>query len=206
MATTAIVPLEPGVDAGAPIAPRSGAVPSGSLAGQKIRFGVAFRLVAALLAITIFALAAVVAALYVFSQYRQGFERIANSDVPILMAAGDIAARSQALAANAPNLAAAESHFARLAISLALHKQLDGLAQVGERLRTLAPNTQGLDQLIHSQALLARNLERLDSLVGDRIDADSSAANLTLRLEGLAARVHEASAGQLPSLMQAASA
>src|SRR5204862_7425039 len=109
---------------------------------------------------------------------------IANSDVPILMAAGDIAARSQALAANAPNLAAAESHFARLAISLALHKQLDGLAQVGERLRTLAPNTQGLDQLIHNQALLARNLERLDSLVGDRIDADSSAANLTLVLRG----------------------
>ena len=206
MATTEIVILEPSVDADAPIARPLSAVPSGSIARQKIRFGVAFRLVAALFAITTFAVAAVVAALYVFSQYRQGFERIANSDVPILMAAGDIAAQSQALAANAPNLAAAESHFSRQAISLALHKQLDGLAQVGERLKALAPNTQGLDQLIHNQGLLARNLERLDNLVGDRIDADSSAANLTLRLEGLAARVHEASAGQLPSLMQTGSA
>ena len=206
MTTTAIEPLEPRIDAGAPIAPPSGSVPSDPIAGQKIRFGVAFRLVAALLAITTFALAAVLAALYVFSQYRQGFERIANSDVPILMAAGDIAARSQALAANAPNLAAAESHFARQAISLALHKQLDGLAQVGERLKALAPNTNRLDQLIHNQALLARNLERLDSLVGDRIDADSSAANLTVRLEGLAARVHEAGASELPSLIPALSA
>src|SRR5215469_5658539 len=205
MATTEIVRLEPAVDACAPIALSSGAVPSGSTTGQRVRFGVAFRLIAALLAITIFALAAVVAALYVFSQYRQGFERIADSDIPILMAAGDIAARSQALAANAPNLAAAESHFARQAISLALHKQLEGLAQVGEKLKSLSPGTQGLDRLIRDQVLLARSLQRLDSLVGDRIDADSSAANLTLRLEGFAARIHEASAAQLPTLIPGSS-
>ncbi|HEY6982163.1 ATP-binding protein [Reyranella sp.] len=174
-------------------------------AGRKIRFGVAFRLVAALLAITAFAFAAIVAAVYAFAQYREGFDRIARSDLPILVAAGDIAARSQALAANAPNLAAAESHFARQAMSRALHKQLEGLAQVGERLKALAPDTQGLDRLIENQALLARNLERLDKLVGDRIDADSTAANLMLRLEGLAARVHKASAAQVPTLAEGSS-
>src|SRR5262249_4431385 len=153
----------------------------------------------------IFSLAAIAAAIYAFSQYRQGFDRIATSSLPILVAAGDIAARSQALAANAPNLAAAESHFARQAVGLALHKQLEGLAQVGEHLKSLAPNTQGLDRLNQSQALLVRNLERLDGLVGDRIDADSSAANLTLRLQGLAARIHETSAGQLGTLMRESS-
>src|SRR6516164_4950140 len=71
---------------------------------HKVRFGVAFRLVAALLAIAVLALMAIVAAIYAFSHFRQGFDRIAKSNVPILIAAGDIAARSQALAANAPNL------------------------------------------------------------------------------------------------------
>src|SRR6266496_428514 len=209
MATTSIAAPALVIDSGEPIASPSRAVSDGSLTGpggRKIRFGVAFRLVGALLAITAFALVAIVAAIYAFSQYRQAFDHIANSDVPILIAAGDIAARSQALAATAPNLASAESHFARQAISLALHKQLDGLAQVGERLKVLAPGTQGLDRLTRDQVLLARNLQRLDSLVGDRIDADSAAANLTLRLEGFAARIHEASADQLPTLIQGSSA
>ena len=205
MATTSVAPPTLDINPGEPVAPQSRAVSDGLLtssSGRKARFGVAFRLVGALLAITAFALVAIVAAIYAFSQYRQAFERIANSDVPILIAASDIAARSQALAANAPNLAAAESHFARQALSLALHEQLDGLAQVGERLRALSPGTQGLDRLVLDQVRLTRSLQRLDSLVGDRIDADSSAANLTLRLEGFAARIHEASAAQLPTLMK----
>ena len=177
-----------------------GAATSSDPGAKKIRFGVAFRLVGALLAITAFACAAIVVALYGFSRYRQGFDRIASSSVPILIAAGDIAARSQALAANAPNLAAAESHFARQAMSIALRRQLEGLAQVGQHLKALAPDTQGLDRLMQSQSLLARSLERLDALVGDRVDADSAAANLMLRLQGLAARIHETSAGQLPTL------
>ena len=193
------------LDPDEPVGPPLPAVSDGA-GGHKIRFGVAFRLVGALLAIAAFVLAAIVAAIYGFAQYRRGFDRIANSDVPVLVAAGDIAARSQALAANAPNLAAAESHFARQAISLSLRKQLDGLAQVGEHLRALAPETQGLDRLIQNQALLARNLDRLDGLVGDRIDADSAAANLTLRLQGMSARLHEASAGQLPTLIKNSSA
>jgi adenylate cyclase len=195
-----------------PAAVVSGSAASGALPSQegasrrseqgwfKIRFGVAFRLVAALLAIATLALAAIVAAIYAFSLFRGGFDRIANTNLPILIAAGDIAARSQSLAANTPNLASAESHFARQAIGLALHKQLEGLAQVGERLKKLAPDTRGLDRLIENQALLARNLERLDILVGNRIDADSSAANMMLRIEGLAARIHEASASLLPDL------
>src|SRR5215471_14903388 len=209
MGITAIAPPALSIEPGEPLVSSSSIVSEGLSAGsggRRVRFGVAFRLVGALLAITAFVLAAIVAAIYGFVQYRRGFDRIANSDVPVLVAAGDIAARSQALAANAPNLAAAESHFARQAVSLSLRKQLDGLAQVGERLKALAPETRGLDRLIENQALLVRNLERLDGLVGDRIDADSSAANLTLRLQGLSARLHEASAGQLPMLMMNSSA
>lgn len=198
-----------GIDPCEPVGLPSHAASDGPLTGhpgRRIRFGVAFRLVGALIAITVFALVAIVSAIHAFTQYRKAFDRMAAADVPTLVAAGDIAARSQALAANAPNLAAAESHFARQALSLALHKQLDGLAEVGLRLKALSPRTRGLDQLIRDQVLLARSLQRLNSLVGDRIDTDSSAANLTLRLQGFAARIHEASAAQLPSLMQGSSA
>src|SRR3954453_10945825 len=107
MAATSMAPLALDLDSGEPIVAPSRAVSDGSLmvpSGRKIRFGVAFRLGGAALAITAFASLAIVAAIYAFSQYRQAFDRIANSDVPVLMAAGDIAARSQALAANVPNL------------------------------------------------------------------------------------------------------
>jgi signal transduction histidine kinase len=170
-----------------------------------MRFGVAFRLLGALLAITGFGFAATVAALYAFSQYRQGFDRIASSSLPVLIAASDIVAQSQALAANARNLAVVDSHFARQAVSQAVHKQLKGLADVGERIKALAPRTEGLGRLFQSHGLLQNNLKQLEHLVGDRIDADSSAANLMLRLRGLAARVHAASAAQLPIIVKGGS-
>ena len=182
-----------------------GAAARSGRSGQTIRFGVAFRLLGALLAITGFGFAAILAALFAFSQYRQGFDRIASSSLPILIAASDIAAQSQALAANAPNLAVVDSHFARQAVSQALHNQLMGLADVGRRIQALAPRTEGLGRLFQNQGLLQHNLEQLERLVGDRIEADSSAANLMLRLRGLAARVHSASAAQLPIVVESRS-
>jgi hypothetical protein len=56
-----------------------------SVAGEvrsRIRFGVAFRLLGALLAITMFAIGASLAALYAFNQYRKGFDQIASSNLP----------------------------------------------------------------------------------------------------------------------------
>src|SRR6478735_4475011 len=69
------------------------------------RFGVAFRLLIAFAAITAFAVAVSAVALFTFGEYERGFTRIASSNLPALIAASDLAQRSQALAANAPNLA-----------------------------------------------------------------------------------------------------
>src|SRR6476660_9514866 len=82
--------------------------PMTDLANQSIRFGVAVRLLSAFAAITIFAIATSVIALYTFGKYGDGFNRIASSYVPALVAASNLAQRSQALAANAPNLAVAD--------------------------------------------------------------------------------------------------
>ena len=168
---------------------------------RRIRFGVAFRLFGAMLANTLFALVVVATALYAFEQYREGFDRLAQQSLPTLIAASELAERSQALSANAPNLAVADNHFAQQAVSQSLRRQLGAIAEVGERLKSLAPATPGLEELLRTETSLKESLEKLDRLVGDRIEADSSAANLMLRLRNLAARVHAIDALQLSKIL-----
>ena len=86
-------------------------------AKQRIRFGVAFRLLIAFAAITAFATFTSAIALYTFGKFGDGFNRIASSSLPALVAASELAQRSESLAANAPNLAVADGHFNRRAIS-----------------------------------------------------------------------------------------
>src|SRR5262249_47451062 len=155
----------------------------------KIRFGVAFRLLSAFAAIAIFAIATSVIALYTFGRYGDGFNRIASSNVPALVAASNLAQRSQALAANAPNLAVADGHFARRAVSEALSNQLQAIAEAGEQIKKLAPATEGLENLIQNEDSLKENLQKLDALVAEKLEADRVAANLMLRLRTLSVRI-----------------
>jgi signal transduction histidine kinase len=169
-------------------------------AKPKFRFGVAFRLFSALVAITVFAIAISVTALYTFGKYGDGFNQIASSSLPALVAASNLAQRSQALAANAPNLAVADGHFARRAVSEALRSQLQAIAEAGEQVKTLAPATEGLDSLIRNEASLKENLQKLDGLVAEKLEADRVAANLMLRLRGLSARIQTAGSDLLSKI------
>jgi signal transduction histidine kinase/DNA-binding response OmpR family regulator len=175
-------------------------LPDSAGAAGTIRFGVAFRLLGALLAIIVFATAISATALYTFAKYGDGFNRIATSSLPALIAASDLAQRSQALAANAPNLALADGHFARQAVSEALRGQLQAIAQAGERVKALAPETEGLDSLIQNENSLKETLKKLDGLVAEKLEADRLTANLMLRLRVLSGRI-QAAASDLPSKM-----
>jgi len=175
-------------------------LPDSAGAARPIRFGVAFRLLGALLAITVFAIAISATALYTFAKYGDGFNRIATSRLPVLIAASDLAQRSQALAANAPNLALADGHFARQAVSEALRGQLQAIAQAGERVKALAPETEGLDGLIQNENSLKETLKKLDGLVAEKLEADRLTANLMLRLRVLSGQI-QAAASDLPSKM-----
>jgi two-component system, NtrC family, sensor kinase len=159
------------------------------VAKQRMRFGVSVRLLSAFAAITLFAIATSVIALYTFGKYSDGFDRIASSNVPALVAASNLAQRSQALAANAPNLAVADGHFARRAVSDGLRGQLQAIAEASEQVKTLAPATEGLDRLILKQTTLGGKLEKLDALVAEKLEADRVAANLMLRLRALSVRI-----------------
>jgi len=158
---------------------------------RTLRLGVAFRLLIAFAALTAFAAATSVIALYTFNKFGDGFNRIASSNLPALVTASNLAQQSQALAANAPNLAVADGHFARRAVSESLAKQLDEIAAAGMQLKELAPETEGIDDLARNETLLKGTLQKLDGLVADKLEADRVAANFMLRLRTLSIQILE---------------
>src|SRR5215467_5699532 len=137
-------------------APLTTKTPGATRAG--FRFGVAFRLLIAFAAITAFAIAVSAVALFLFGKYKNGFNRIASSNLPALVAASDLAQRSQALAANAPNLAVVDGHFARRAVSESLRDQLLAITNASAQVKNLAPTTAGLESLARDEASLKDSL------------------------------------------------
>ena len=166
----------------------------------RLPLGVAFRLLIAFAAITAFAVVVSAVALFTFGKYENGFTRIASSNLPALVAASDLAQRSQALSANAPNLAVVDGHFARRAVSESLHNQLQAIAEASEQVKKLAPGTEGLDNLIRNEASLKESLEKLDGLVADKLESDRVATNFMLRLGMLSNRVRAAGTEVLPKI------
>src|SRR5215831_9504186 len=164
------------------------------------RFGVAFRLLIAFAAITAFAVAVSAVALFTFGKYEKGFNRIASSNLPALVAASDLAQRSQALAANAPNLAVVDGHFARRAVSESLRDQLLAITNASAQVKNLAPTTAGLESLARDEASLKESLEKLDGLVADKLESDRVATNFMLRLGMLSSRVRAAGTDVLPQI------
>jgi signal transduction histidine kinase len=139
-------------------------------------------------------------ALLTFGKYESGFARIASSNLPALVAASNLAQRSQTLAADAPNLAVVDGHFARRAVSESLRNQLQAITEAGAQVKALAPDTPGLDSLVRNEALLRESLEKLDRLVADKLESDRVAANFMLRLGMLSNRVRAAGSDALPKI------
>ena len=164
----------------------------------KFRFGVTFRLLIAFAVVTAFAILLGAVALFTFGKYESGFNRIASTNLPALVAASDLAQRSQALSANAPNLAVVDGHFARRAVSEALRDQLQAITKISQHITKLAPTTEGLDNLVRNEASLKESLEKLDRLVVDKLESDRVAANFMLRLGMLSNRVRAAGNDALP--------
>ena len=166
----------------------------------RLRLGVAFRLLIAFIAITAFAVAVSAVALFTFDKYKNGFSRIASSNLPALVAASDLAQRSQALASNAPNLAVVDGHFARRAVSESLRNQLVAIAEASAQVKKLAPATPGLESLARNEALLKEGIEKLDGLVAHKLESDRVATNFMLRLGMLSSRVRVAGTDVLPKI------
>jgi hypothetical protein len=154
---------------------------------RRTRFGVAFRLLASFIVVTVFAAGTSALALYAFHRYRIGFDRLVANDLPALAAASQLAQRSERLSANAPALAVAESHFARQAVGQELSAQLRELSRIAAELPGLSVDPANLSALQQHKEAFARNLAYLDKMVAQRIDAAATAGNALTRLGILAA-------------------
>jgi PAS domain S-box-containing protein len=165
----------------------AGAEPTKIGAGERARYGVAFRLLGSFVAITLFAAATSALALYAFNRYRAGFDQLVSNNLPALAAASELAQQSEKLAANAPTLAAVESHFARQAVKQELDDQLRELNRIGDQLERLS--SADLSPLKQYQEAFARNLAHLDNMVAQRIDAQATAENARTRLGMLSSRI-----------------
>ena len=166
--------------------------------GRRARFGVAFRLLVSLIAITTFAAATSALALYAFNRYRAGFDELVSSNLPALAAASELAQRSEKLSASAPALAVAESHFARQAVRQELDDQLRELNRIaGDLERLSGANLSALNQY---KETFGENLVQLDNMVAQRIDAEATAGNALTRLGMLSSRIQALAAPDVQSL------
>jgi len=167
---------------------------------ERTRFGVAFRLLVSLIAITAFAAATSALALYAFNRYRTGFDELASNNLPALAAASELAQQSQKLSASAPALAVVESHFAREAVNQELKDQLRELNRITADLERYWIGVANLSALKRYQEDFAKNLVHLDNMVARRIDAEATAGNALTRLGMLSNRIQALAAPDVQSL------
>jgi len=165
---------------------------------ERARFGVAFRLLVSLIAITAFAAATSALALYAFNRYRTGFDELVSNNLPALATASKLAQQSEKLSANAPALAVVESHFARQAVTQELNDQLRELNRITDELERLSGAS--LSALKQYQQDFAENLVHLDNMVAQRIDAEATAGNALTRLGMLSSRIQALAAPDVQSL------
>jgi len=165
---------------------------------ERARFGVAFRLLVSLIAITAFAAATSTLALYAFNRYRAGFDQLVSHNLPALAAASELAQQSEKLSANAPTLAVVESHFARQAVKQELDDQLQELNRIANELERLSGAD--LSTLNQYKEAFAQNLAHLDKMVAQRIDAEATAGNALTRLGMLSNRIQVLAAPDVQSL------
>ena len=137
-----------------------------------IRFGVASRLVGGLIAITIFAIATSILAIVGFSRFQDGFQVIAESEMPSLVNAAELVRQSETIVATAPALGVAPSHQVRGTVGYRMEDQVAQFESLATTLFEAGIDPGDLEQLREFKSDLVANLERIDGLVERRLDAD----------------------------------
>ncbi len=147
---------------------------------------VAFTILAGLTVIAMFAVGQSAVAIFAGARFGSALHRIANNDLPDLIAATQLSELTQALVASAPNIAAAGSQVRRQATTDQLNAQLSSLAQAVDRMdRARAADVR------QELQTLAANVNGLDGIVARRLQAEDAYGAIVARLPGLAARVRD---------------
>jgi signal transduction histidine kinase/DNA-binding response OmpR family regulator len=152
---------------------------------------VALTILIGLALIGIFAVTQSGIAVLAITRFGASFSQIAQTNLPALIAASQLSELSQTLVATAPEIALADTQVRRQAIA----DQLNG--RVTKLSRSVADLDRGTEN--HAQAstiqreldAVVANLQGLDELVRQRIDANTTLDAVMARLPSLAARVRK---------------
>lgn len=134
---------------------------------------ISVRLIAAISLLGLVTCGALLAALASFDDMRDGYDQIATTTVPELIAASRISQTAQAIASTAPALAAVESPFRQQAVNHRIDDQValldDYLADLDELVGKMGRASEMIARIRDSRDALAKNLSDLDDTVEARI-------------------------------------
>jgi signal transduction histidine kinase len=136
-----------------------------------MRFGVASRLNAGLLTLTLLIVLGGASSVLFIHSFRNGLDRMAGDYIPTLIAISLVAQQSYSIVSNASALVVADSHFVRQSIADRIEDQAAALEDLLGRLRqddtTAARDLAGIERL---RAELADNFRKLNGAVALRIE------------------------------------
>jgi signal transduction histidine kinase/DNA-binding response OmpR family regulator len=152
---------------------------------------VALTILMGLALIGLFAVTQSGVAILAITRFGASFNQIAETNLPALIAASKLSELSQTLVAMAPEIALADTHIRRQAMADQLNDRLTALTRtVADLDRAAADHDQVADMQRQLNTLVA-NLNGLDELVRERIDANDALDAVMARLPSLAARVRK---------------
>ena len=163
-----------------------------------ITFGVASRLVGGLIAITVLAIAISVLAIFGFSRFQSGFQLIAESEMPGLINAAELARQSESIVANAPALGIAQTQQVRRTVAFRMDDQVSQFETLATSLFEAGIDSSDLEQLRKFKTDLVTNLRRIDGLVARRIDADVESGKMIRTILDIGERLRRAEIAAKP--------
>jgi PAS domain S-box-containing protein len=139
--------------------------------------------------IGLFAVAESGVAAFAIARFRASFNEIAEADLPALIAASKLSESSQTFVATAPEIILAESQLARQALADQLSERLASLGRAVDRVDQFAVDHRQVAEMRRQLNDLVANLNGLDGLVRERIEASNNFETIIVRLAPLATRV-----------------
>jgi signal transduction histidine kinase len=160
---------------------------------------VSAKLLAALVIIMAVVTGAIVTALITIDRMHSDYDSVARDYLPKLSASSRLGSITSAIASTAPSLAQTSSEFARRAINGRLADRLealDGALEVLSRPGPAAPHGEAelIAAIQQRRVDMAANLDRLNALVRERIEAETAIGNLIREAFRLEHRLQEVKA------------
>ncbi len=159
------------------------------------RLGLAGRVIAGLLAMTIFSLAGITLAVVAFERVRTGLYSIAEDKFKSALTASDVARQSQAvatvLASAGPQLKVAASQSTRSEVSSAIAQQVQKLRDLLGRLSAGSIDPESVTEVRRAGAMLIEQIAVLDAAVLARIDLDDANRDFVRRIYDMQTEVEK---------------